>query len=140
MIGKCSSLETEANEARARMTEPVSPTIDEFMLTPSNLLRDPTSPGGSSLQLLVVLLAHTFEYFTLRRATCNYSEATDPPRYTGPFLPFVKACLEPIDVRSRAELGLGKSVQTALQQWRRTVAAREESLVDEEKQEVRRSD
>ncbi len=114
-----SALSAEAKAAIKEVGKPHPPPNESLLDWIIDWDWDPIYRQETPVTMLIIRLAFIFHEVTREEPLCKHRRGKEP--YHGNFLPFVRACLSPLESKSRE--ALGKTIQDALPKWR---AARDE--------------
>lgn len=108
-----SALSSEANAAIEALDNPGPPSLNDVLELPRMWLGVyPIKYDQSPVTMFIGWLADIFYEISNQEPECHRGALT----YAGNFLPFVEACLTPLEYRKRT--ALGKTIQETLREWR----------------------
>ncbi len=113
-LGIISALSKEAKAAVEEVGKPYPPPDENLLYWIIDWVVDPIYRDETPVTKFVFGLADIFNEITGENPVCTHIRAGD--KYSGNFLPFVDACLSPLEGKRRR--ALGKTVHTALSKWR----------------------
>ena len=115
-----SALSAEAKAAIEEVGDPNPPPNESLFDWIIDWDWDPIYRNETPVNMLIIRLAFIFYEVTREEPLCKHRRGKEP--YHGNFLPFVRACLSPLECNSRE--ALGKTIQNALHKWRAARDAR----------------
>ncbi len=110
-----SALSAEAKAAIKEVGKPHSPPDESLLNWIIDWDRDPIYRDETPVTMFIIRLAFIFSEITGEEPLCKHIRAGHS-KYSGNFLPFVDACLSPLEGKRRR--ALGKTVHAALPKWR----------------------